>query len=87
MPSSFIFIEKRPYSELIGELTSTTHGFIKADSHNSTVRPTSSQVQLRRPPITPALLAWSVAQRVNHDIIIQASIEHVLSSSFSKIIT
>ncbi|KAI9456398.1 hypothetical protein BJY52DRAFT_1187916 [Lactarius psammicola] len=82
-----IFSEKRAYRDLIGELTSTTHGFIKADAYNSTGRPTSSQVQLPGPQITPALLAWSIAQRVNHDIIIQASIEHVLSSSFSKIIT
>ncbi|KAI9456389.1 hypothetical protein BJY52DRAFT_1276672 [Lactarius psammicola] len=70
-----IFSEKRAYRDLIGELTSTTHGIIRADSRNSAGRPTSSQVQLPGIPIAPALLAWSVAQRVNHDIIIQASIE------------
>ncbi|KAI9438741.1 hypothetical protein H4582DRAFT_195156 [Lactarius indigo] len=69
-----IFSEKRAYRDLIGELTSTTHAIIKAGSHNFTGGSTSSQVR-PRPPITPALLAWSIAQRVNHDIIIQASIE------------
>ncbi|KAH8979092.1 hypothetical protein EDB92DRAFT_426644 [Lactarius akahatsu] len=69
-----IFSEKRAYRDLIGELTSTTHAIVKADSHNITGGPTSSQVR-QRPPITPTLLAWSIAQRVNHDIIIQASIE------------
>ncbi|KAH9003566.1 hypothetical protein EDB86DRAFT_3100095 [Lactarius hatsudake] len=69
-----IFSEKRAYKDLIGELTSTTHAIIKADSHNFTGGPTASQVR-QRPPITPALLAWSIAQRVNHDTIIQASIE------------
>ncbi|KAH9018529.1 hypothetical protein EDB85DRAFT_2294479 [Lactarius pseudohatsudake] len=80
-----IFSEKPAYRYLIGELTSTTHAIIKADSHHFAGGPTSSQVQ--RPPITPALLAWSIAQMVSHDIIIQASIEHVLSSSFPKTIT
>ncbi|KAF8266354.1 hypothetical protein EI94DRAFT_1701797 [Lactarius quietus] len=70
-----IFSEKRAYRHLLGELTSTTHRFIKAASHDSTSLPTSSQVRLPGPPITPILLAWSVAQRVDHDISIQASIE------------
>ena len=39
------------------------------------------------PQIAPALLAWSAAQRVNHDINIQASIEYVQSCSFLKVIT
>lgn len=38
------------------------------------------------PSIAPALLAWSAAQRVNHDIIIQASIEYVLPSSLLNVI-
>ncbi|KAF8267147.1 hypothetical protein EI94DRAFT_1731317 [Lactarius quietus] len=70
-----IFSEKRAYRGLIGELTSTTHGFFKASSHKSTGRPSSSQAQQPVQPMAPAHLAWSVAQRVNHDIIIQASIE------------
>jgi hypothetical protein len=69
-----IFSEKRGYSGLIDGLTSTTHEFIKAALHNSTDRPTSSHGQLPVPPI-PALLGWSIAQRVNHHITIQASIE------------
>ncbi|KAH9057192.1 hypothetical protein EDB87DRAFT_1632991 [Lactarius vividus] len=72
-----IFSEKPTYRDLIGELTSATHAIIKADSHHFASGPTSSQVR-QKPPITPALLAWSTAQRVSHDIIIQASIEHVL---------
>ncbi|KAI9438752.1 hypothetical protein H4582DRAFT_195796 [Lactarius indigo] len=69
-----IFSEKQEHRDLIGELTSTTRTIIKADPHNSTGGLTSSQVR-QTSPITPALLAWSIAQRVNHDIIIQASIE------------
>ncbi|KAH9041168.1 hypothetical protein EDB84DRAFT_1474613 [Lactarius hengduanensis] len=69
-----IFSEKPAYRYLIGELTSTTHAIIKADSHHFAGGPTSSQVR-QRLPITPALLAWSIAQRVSHDVIIQASIE------------
>ncbi|KAH9172756.1 hypothetical protein EDB89DRAFT_859458 [Lactarius sanguifluus] len=69
-----IFSEKPAYRDLIGELTSTTHAIIKADSHHFAGGPTSSHVR-QRPPITPALLAWSIAQRVSHDVIIQASIE------------
>jgi len=70
-----IFSEKRGYSDLMDGLTSTTHEFIKATSHNSTDRPTSSQVPLPVPPIAPELLGWSIAQRVNHHITVQASIE------------
>ncbi|KAN0136280.1 hypothetical protein V8E53_005885 [Lactarius tabidus] len=69
-----IFSGKQEYGNLIDELTSNTHAFIKTASHNSTDRPTSSQGQLPVPPI-PALLGWSIAQRVNHHITIQASIE------------
>ncbi|KAH9172740.1 hypothetical protein EDB89DRAFT_1963392 [Lactarius sanguifluus] len=47
-----------------------------ADSQDLTGRPASSSQVLPSPPITPTLLAWSIAQRVNHDVIIQASIEH-----------
>jgi hypothetical protein len=47
----------------------------------------SSRAQPPVPPITPAVLGWSVAQRVNHDITIQASIEYVPSSPFSNIIS
>jgi hypothetical protein len=79
---SFMFIEKQEHRNLIEELTSTTHRFVKADSHNSAGRLISSQVQLTRPPITPAFLAWSIAQRVDHEIIILAAIEYVRSSSF-----
>ncbi|KAH9018535.1 hypothetical protein EDB85DRAFT_2294485 [Lactarius pseudohatsudake] len=69
-----IFSEKPAYRYLIGELTSTTHAIIKADAHHFAGGPTSSQVR-QRPPITPVLLAWSIAQRVSHEIIIHASIE------------
>ncbi|KAH9018730.1 hypothetical protein EDB85DRAFT_2154290 [Lactarius pseudohatsudake] len=86
-PPSFISIEKPAYRDLISELTSTTHAIIKTDSQDLAGRPTSSSQVLPSPPITPTLLAWSIAQRVSHDVIIQASIEHVLSSSFSKMIT
>ncbi|KAN0136292.1 hypothetical protein V8E53_005897 [Lactarius tabidus] len=69
-----IFSEKRGYCGLIDGLTSTTHEFIKAALHNSTDHSTSFQGPLPVPPI-PALLGWSIAQRVNHHITIQASIE------------
>ncbi|KAH9003545.1 hypothetical protein EDB86DRAFT_2893126 [Lactarius hatsudake] len=75
-PPSFISIEKPAHRDLISELTSTTHTIIKADSQDLTGRRTSSSKVLPSPPITPTLLAWSIAQRVNHDVIIQASIEH-----------
>ncbi|KAH8979846.1 hypothetical protein EDB92DRAFT_1902620 [Lactarius akahatsu] len=71
-----IFSEKPAFRDLISELTSTTHTIIKVDSQDLTGRPTSSSQVLPSPPITPTLLAWSIAQRVNHDVIIQASIEH-----------
>ena len=79
MLPTFIFIGKREYGGLIDGLTSTTHKFIKAALHNSTDRPTSSQGPLPL-PLIPALLGWSIAQRVNHRFTIEASIEHVLSS-------
>ena len=82
--SRLIFIEKQAYSSLIDKLTTTTDGFIKAYSPKLTGRATFSQPAI--PPIAPALLAWSAAQRVNRDIIIQASIEYVLSSSSVKVI-
>ena len=79
---SFVFIEKQEYRNLIEKLTSAAHGSVKADLPQSAGRLISSQVQLTRPRITPAFLAWSIAQRVDHEIIILASIEYVRSSSF-----
>ena len=82
MLPTYIFIGKREYSGLIDGLASTTNEFIKAALHNSTDRPTSSQGPL---PVTlmPALLGWSIAQRVNRRISIETSIEYVLPSYFS----
>ena len=70
------------------ELTSITHRFIK----ERTIRLCNSEAQaaffsILEPPIDPALLAWSVAQRAKHEIIIQASIEHVPLSSLSKTVS
>jgi hypothetical protein len=95
-PSFFIFIEKPEYRGLIDELTSITHRFFKEwcrilkegcwfvteDGGWDCIVPEAAVYQLE-PPIDPALLAWSVAQRANHEIAIQSSIGHVLLSSLS----
>jgi len=59
---------------------------ITANPYNS-IGLSTSQARQGRPPTTPVALAWSIAQRANHDITIQASIEHVFLSSFLKVVT
>ena len=93
LPIFFIFIEKPEQS--LDELTSITHRLIKACRppryHQPRPRPrsvvggTTCSAGFRlEPPITPVLLAWSVAQRVNHESAIRSSIEHVPLFSLSK---
>ena len=89
-PHFFIFIEK-PEQSLIDELTSITHGLIKEYWRRhfqlSRHRESAFSETLEPPSIGSELLAWSVAQRANHKIIVQASIEHVPLSSLSKAVS
>jgi len=46
-----------------------------ADPRNIIVPTTSSETQRGNPPISPVPLVWSIAQRIIHNLIIQASID------------
>ena len=50
-----------------------------ADPRNIIVPTTSLEIQRGNPQISPVPLVWSIAQRISHNLIIQASIEYVTS--------
>lgn len=59
--------------DLIDNLVVTTDRFIT----NSHVSSTRTGIQGAKKEVTAVPLAWSAALRVNHDIVIQASIGYV----------
>jgi len=51
-----------------------------ADPRNAIIPSASSETRVANPQIAPVPLVWSIAQRISHDLIIQASIEYASSS-------
>ncbi len=73
-----LFTVMPQYSALINNLIVTTDIFIMGFRTTPSLRWSSRTFEQR---ITPTRLAWPVALRVSRDIIIQASIEYVVSLS------
>jgi hypothetical protein len=68
---------KQRYDDLLERLITTTHKLIMADSRNTSMPSISSETWEGNLQINPVSFALSVEQRVNHNLIIQASIELV----------
>jgi len=66
---------KQRHDDLLERLITTTHKLIMADSRNAGMLSISSKTGEGNFQINPVSFALSVEQRVNHNLIIQASIE------------
>ena len=72
---------KQRHDDLLERLITTTHRLIMADSRNASMLSISSETWDGNFQINPVSFALSVEQRVNYNLIIQASIELVTSLS------
>lgn len=72
-------LAKERHDDLLERLITTTHKLIMADSRNTSLLSISSETWEGDFQINPVSFALSVEQRVNHNLIIQASIEFVTS--------
>ena len=67
-----LFLALPRFHDLIDKLVQTTDRLILAHSRNISA---PSEAESSQPRLSPVSLAWSVSQRVNRDINIQAAIE------------
>src|SRR5260370_21570483 len=79
---SFFHPAKQRYDDLLKKLTTTTHKLIAAESCNTSMVSASSETREGVSQIHPVSFALSVEQTVHHHLIIQASIEYVMSPLF-----
>ena len=70
---------KQKYGDLLESLITTTHNLITADSRNTSLLSKSSETREGNFQINPVSFVFSIEQRVNRNLIIQASIELVTS--------
>lgn len=70
---------KQKHDHLLERLITTTHKLIMADSRNASMLNVSTKTWEGNFQINPVSFALSVEQRVNHNLIVQASIELVTS--------
>lgn len=70
---------KQKYGDLLENLITTTHKLITADSRKTSMLSVSSESREGNFQINPVSFVLSIEQRVNHNLIVQASIELVTS--------